>query len=88
MYIQLLKDFVDRHISSSEFESKFLELFKKEVSFNSEEEFKILDKLFGDVDSYCSDMSLFDPEFDIDETNLRLSAQETLTALERKIKEL
>ncbi len=58
--------------------------FKNEKNFDSEIEFQILDKLFGYVDAYCSDPALFDPEFDIDEAELRLSAQEALNALENK----
>ena len=81
-YIKLLKDFVNNKISSDEFESLFMEIFKKEKLFDSEREFQILDKLFGDVDAYCSDSALFDPEFDIDEAQLRLSVKQALKALE------
>ncbi|MGA9380692.1 MAG: colicin immunity domain-containing protein [Phormidium sp.] len=81
-YTKLLKDFVSNKISSDEFEFRFLELFKSESFFDSEREFQILDKLFGDVDAYCCDPDLFDPEFDIDEAELRSSAQEALNALE------
>jgi len=81
-YIKLLKDFVNNKISSDEFESQFMEIFKKEKLFDSEREFQILDKLFGDVDAYCSDSALFDPEFDIDEAQLRLSVKQALKELE------
>ena len=81
-YIKLLKNFVNNKISSDEFESLFMEIFKKEKLFDSEREFQILDKLFGDVDAYCGDSALFDPEFDIDEAELRLSVQKALNALE------
>jgi hypothetical protein len=80
-YIRLLKDFINNKISSDEFEFQFMELFKKDF-FYSEIEFQILDKLFGDVDAYCSDSALFDPEFDIDEAQLRLSVKQALKALE------
>ena len=81
-YIRLLKDFVNNKISSDEFESQFLEIYKNEKRFDSEREFQILDKLFGDVDAYCGDSALFEPEFDIDEAELRLSVQKALNALE------
>jgi len=80
-YIRLLKDFINNKISSDEFEFQFMELFKKDF-FYSEIEFQILDKLFGDVDAYCNDSALFDPEFDIDEAQLRLSVKQALKALE------
>jgi hypothetical protein len=80
-YITLLKEFVTQTISANEFESKFLEMFKNETAPISEREFQILDKLFGDVDAYCSEPNLFDPEFEIDEAELRLSAQKALDEL-------
>ncbi|WP_293353042.1 MULTISPECIES: colicin immunity domain-containing protein [unclassified Microcoleus] len=83
-YIRLLKDFVNNKISSDEFESQFLEIFQNEKLFDSEREFQILDKLFGDVDAYCGDSDLFDSEFDIDEAELRLSVQQALNALEEE----
>jgi hypothetical protein len=52
--------------------------------FYSEREFQILDKLFGDVDAYCGNAALFDPEFDIDEADLRLSVKQALNALEER----
>ncbi len=82
----LLKDFVARKISADEFERRFLELFKGETALMPEREFHILDKLFGDVDAYCSDPDLIDPRFDIDEDELRSSAQEALDQLGELIK--
>lgn len=81
-YTRLLKDFVSKKISALEFEQNFLQLFKAETSFFSKKEFQILDKLFGDVDAYCSDPDLIeDPEFDLTEEELRLSAKEALDKL-------
>ncbi len=60
-----------------------MELFKKDF-FYSEIEFQILDKLFGDVDAYCGNSALFDPEFEIDEADLRLSVKQALNALEER----
>lgn len=58
--------------------------FLKKIFFYSEIEFQILDKLFGDVDAYCGNSALFDPEFDIDEADLRLSVKQALNALEER----
>jgi hypothetical protein len=80
-YITILKEFVSKKIPANEFESQFLEMFKNETAPISEREFQILDKLFGDVDAYCNEPNLFDPEFDIDEAELRLSAQKALDEL-------
>lgn len=85
-YIALLKDFVDRKISADEFEQQFLGLFKSDGVFSGTE-FQILDKLFSDVDAYCSDPDLIeDPRFDISENELRASAQETLDKLVKLIR--
>ncbi|WP_199317602.1 colicin immunity domain-containing protein [Richelia sinica] len=83
VYINLIKDFVSRTISANEFEKKFIQMFKVENNFSSKKQFNILDKLFADVDAYCSDSDLIeDPEFDITEEELRLSAKEALNQLE------
>jgi len=82
-YINLLEDFLADRITTSEFEQQFLQLFKSDKSFDSEREFQILDKLFGNVDAYCGDSDLFDPEFDIDEAQLKTSAKEALEVLKK-----
>jgi len=82
IYTKLLKNFVSKKISANEFEQQFLQLFKVEENFSSKKEFEVLDKLFGDVDAYCSDPDLIeDPEFDITEEELRLSAKQALEEL-------
>jgi hypothetical protein len=81
-YIELLTEFVEGTVTVDQFQESFLTKFKQEESFAFDEEFKILDKFFGDVDSYCDeDSELFDPDFDLTEKQLRSSAQETLTLL-------
>lgn len=83
-YITLLKDFVVGKISADEFEQQFLQLFKGDSKLLPGREFEILDKLFSDVDAYCSDSELIeDPRFDIGEAELRASAQEALEELVR-----
>jgi len=81
-YIKLLEDFVGSNITADEFEQRFLQLFKGDNNLQPGREFKILDKLFADVDAYCSDPDLIeDPRFDIDGTQLQVSAKETLNRL-------
>lgn len=81
-YIKLLEEFAGNKISADEFEQRFLQLFKSDNNLQPGREFKILDKLFANVDAYCSDPDLIeDPRFDIGEVQLRVSAQETLDQL-------
>jgi Bacterial self-protective colicin-like immunity len=81
-YIKLLQQFAGRKINADEFEQRFLQLFKSDNNLQPGREFKILDKLFADVDAYCSDPDLIeDPRFDIGEVELQVSAQETLDKL-------
>ena len=80
-YINLLQSFADSKINADQFEQQFLELFKSDNNLQGRE-FYILDKLFADVDAYCSDPDLIeDPRFDIGEVQLQVSAQETLDKL-------
>ncbi|CBN58269.1 MULTISPECIES: colicin immunity domain-containing protein [Kamptonema] len=81
-YIKLLQEFVGNTISADEFEQRFIQLFKGDNNLQLGREFKILDKLFADVDAYCSDPDLIeDPRFDIGEDQLQVSAEETLDKL-------
>lgn len=81
-YIILLKSFVDSKITADEFEQRFIQLFKGDCNLQPGREFKILDKLFADIDAYCSDPDLIeDPRFDIDGVQLQVSAKETLSML-------
>lgn len=81
-YIKLLQSFADSKISADQFEQRFLQLFKSDNNLQPGREFQILDKLFADVDAYCSNPDLIeDPRFDIGEVQLQVSAQETLDKL-------
>ena len=68
-YLDLMRGFGERRISASEFETKFLALYKNDATNWSEREFRALDELFGAVDAFCGDDSLRDDE-DIDEEQL------------------
>jgi hypothetical protein len=81
-YIKLLQSFADSKINADQFEQQFLQLFKSDNNLQPGREFQILDKLFADVDAYCSDPDLIeDPRFDIGEVQLQVSTQETLDKL-------
>ena len=70
-YVELLTEFLEERISVDKFEEAFLEKFKEEKKFSSEEEFKILDTLFGDVDAYCDEEDAIFDEYFITENTLR-----------------
>jgi hypothetical protein len=57
-YKQLISKFVDREISASEFEGRYLALFKSDKSKVNGEKFDILDRLFADVDAFEADPEL------------------------------
>ncbi len=81
-YIKLLEEFAGNNITADEFEQRFLQLFKSDNNLQPGREFKILDKLFADVDAYCSDPDLIeDPRFNIDGVQLQVSARKTLDQL-------
>jgi Bacterial self-protective colicin-like immunity len=81
-YIKLLEEFVGNKITADDFERQFLKIFKDDKNIQFGREFKILDKLFSDVDAYCSDPDLIeDPRFDIDGSQLQVSAKEALNVL-------
>lgn len=83
-YIELLSEFLEERISVDKFEESFLEKFKNEKKFSSAEEFKILDILFGEVDSYCDENSeLFYPGVDLTENELRHCVRLTLYNLQQ-----
>ena len=85
-YIKLLEEFVGEKITADDFERRFIQLFKSDNDLQPGTEFKILDKLFADVDAYCSDPDLIeDPRFDIDGVQLQVSAKETLNKLVKLI---
>ena len=79
-YEHLIGQFVNREISAEEFEATFLNRFKNEQRQFSEEAFKALDKLFGDVDMFCADDDLRDDD-DLDEAELRQACERTLVVI-------
>lgn len=69
-------------MSADEFESLYLFMFKNDQAAYQEEVYQVLDDLFADVDAYCSDPSLRQPN-DLDEHQLLQEARKALHALEQ-----
>ena len=79
-YILLLTQYINGNITASQFEAAYLDMFKAEASKLQEDVYEVLNNLFLDVDSYCSDPVLRDDE-DLDDEGLLSSAKEALTKL-------
>lgn len=69
-YIELITSFLHDRIPASGFEHAYLDLYLNDKTKWSEVEFSILDELFGDVDAFCADVRLRDPD-DLDENQLK-----------------
>lgn len=76
-YIELLESFDQKNIHATEFEERFLNQYKNDPTDWSEDEFAILDELFGAVDAFCADPHLRD-ENDLDEGQLRVACKTAL----------
>lgn len=79
-YILLMTQFVAGEIAAPQFEVSFLDMFKNEPEVFPEKTYGVLNKLFLDVDAYCSDPDLRDEE-DLDDQELLERAKEALTKL-------
>lgn len=80
-YKGLLSRFVDRKMSAQEFQTSYFQLFKSDDDQVSGREFKILDKLFAEVDDYTADPELRGRAGGIDDEELRACAREAYEAL-------
>lgn len=80
-YIELLAGFVERSsLNSSAFEERFFALYKGDATMFPDDEFLVLDKLFGDLDAFEPNPDLRGESY-LDEDGLRASAQEALAKL-------
>ena len=79
-YILLITQFIVGEITTSQFESRYLEMFKNETNQFPESVYDVLNKLFSDVDSYCGDPDLRDDE-DLGDEELLDCAKEALERL-------
>lgn len=83
-YLALVERFLDGTITAEEFEKAFLNSFKAEPASLDNELYKILDKLFGAVDSYwheCEPGS--ETAFEISEDALREASSSALVQLKQ-----
>jgi hypothetical protein len=81
-YTRLIEKFVGGEISAQVFQQRYLPLFKSDDSAFPEPIFLILDKLFSDVDCYCSDPAIRDSE-ELDDEQLRECTETAFAALRR-----
>jgi hypothetical protein len=76
-YLTLLTSFLSRSIGLSDFEGRYLDLFKHDDVIRPEEVFNVLDSLFSDIDAYSPQPA----DDEIDEEQLRRSASEAYRRL-------
>jgi hypothetical protein len=86
---KLLRMFVEGKISATEFEEKYIRLWRKmrdsgELSSINSKTDDALDKLFTAVDAYCPDETLRDDN-DIDENQLLEVVKQTFNTIESAI---
>jgi hypothetical protein len=80
-YAILLRLFVTEAMSAGEFEAVFLKLYKSDPTQWPPELFAVLDRLFADVDDYCSDPVLRASVGGLDEEALRSRCEAALAQL-------
>ena len=83
-YKLLLEQFLTSAISVEKFQETYLDRFKNEGPLD-EPLFKLLDELFGDVDSFTSDPQLLaeNPGFYLDEAGLREKVRRIMSHLSK-----
>jgi hypothetical protein len=73
-YIDLIDGFVSGFVTASEFENRYLKMFKNETYHFEETIFFKLDELFAVADAYCPDETIRDA-FDTSEEQLLETAK-------------
>lgn len=85
-YITLIQAFVEEEITAKDFEREYLNLFKSETRYSAEPIFRILERLFFDVDDYWEESTEDDEaRFIITEATLRRYAAQALVALQQLV---
>lgn len=79
-YIDLLSGFVERGLPAATFERRFLEVYKNDPTMFSDEEFLVLDGVFGDMHAFVAEDDLRD-EGDLDEREPRTRCEAALARL-------
>jgi len=80
-YVIMVRAFVEGRLTATEFENLYLVVFKRDPIQRPGEVFRILDRLFADVDSYHPDARIREQTEGIDEDELRARAAEALSGL-------
>ncbi len=80
-YADLMRSFVQGAISATEFEAEYLAKFKREKRELDEWTYRILDEVFGHVDSFCADELLL-KGLDSEHSGWHLSARQLQTKVE------
>jgi self-protective colicin-like immunity protein len=75
-YLRIIDLFVDGQISADQFEEQYLKIFKSEKSIVGGDEFRLLERLFFDVDDYVSSSELRKDVGGLDAEQLRARAAE------------
>jgi hypothetical protein len=76
-YLSLMSKFISNEMSTVDFQTSYLDLFKNESEQLDSASFEVLDALFGDIDSFVLDPELRaelesqNPGFYLDEPALR-----------------
>lgn len=81
-YVRLIGAFLEGRIDTETFERLYLEKFKTDATDWSEDEYEVLNNLFGDIDAFCSEPELCGPE-DLNETELRQRSAIAVEKLQR-----
>jgi hypothetical protein len=69
-YVHFIRHFITNELGAVEFEHIYLQMFKSQQGNLPEPAYQVLDALFSDVDSFCSDPSLCSDD-DLNEDQLR-----------------
>jgi hypothetical protein len=77
----LLQQFLDDRVTANEFKGIFLRLYKLDPTAWPADIFDVLDRLFADVDDYCSDSELRAKVGGLDAEELRERARNAFERL-------
>ena len=79
-YHQLISNFLRGKLTAVEFEAEYSQLFEEDATEFADDELDILNGLLGDVEAFCPDDDIRE-EDDIDESQLRVAAEQALERL-------
>jgi hypothetical protein len=82
-YLELLEAFLGARTPTTEFERRYLELFKSDNEIRPDKVFEILDGLFADVDAFS--MEFGDEDDNLTETQLRERAAKAYRELQKYV---